>query len=480
MARNLSRFIRQTSGKPRRPSRHDMDMTEGSLLPKIIAFSGPLMLTGILQLLFNAADIIVVGNFAKDGTSALAAVSSTTALINLLVNVFMGLSVGASVAVAKAWGARDSGAISRAVHTAITVAVISGFIVGLVGFVFAKDLLILMGNPDETRNLAALYIKIYFVGMPVNMLYNFGAAVLRATGDTKRPLYYLTISGVVNVCLNLLLVIVFGMSVDGVAIATISSQAVSAALVILCLRRSHGPTHLDFKKLGIDRKTLLEIVRVGLPAGLQGSLFSISNVMIQSSINSFGSFVMAGSGASSSLEGFVYMAMNAVYQAALTFSSQNWGAGKLDRVKRVMWLCLGTVTVIGLALGLLVWALGRPLLSVYIQDGSENFDAVLEAGLVRMSVILPTYWICGMMDVMVGQLRGVGCSIVPMVVSLTGVCVFRILWIATVFQVHHTPEILYLSYPATWAVTFAAHLISWYVVSPKLFRRRREDLAGQE
>ena len=461
----------------RRERRYEMDMTSGSLLPKILLFSGPLMLTGVLQLLFNAADIIVVGNYAADGANALAAVSSTSSLINLLVNVFMGLSVGASVVVAKAWGAHDGSAVSRAVHTALTVALAAGVLVGVIGVVFADPLLQMMGNPDDTRPLAARYIQIYFAGMPVNMLYNFGAAILRATGDTKRPLYYLILAGVVNVLLNLLLVIAFHMSVEGVAIATVASQLVSAVLVILCLIRSHGPIHLDVKKLGIDRRTMLDIMRVGLPAGLQGSLFSISNVMIQSSINSFGKEVMAGSGASSSLEGFVYLAMNAVYQAALTFSSQNWGAGRTDRVKRTMWLSLGSVTVIGLLLGLLVWALGEPLLNVYIKQDSENLRQIIDAGLVRMSVILPTYWLCGMMDVMVGMLRGVGISIVPMIVSLTGVCVFRIIWITTVFAANHDPVILYLSYPVTWVVTFAAHLVSWYVITPKLFRKRGAETA---
>ena len=451
-------------------------MTSGPLLPKILAFSGPLMLTGILQLLFNAADIIVVGNFAENGDKALAAVSSTSSLINLLVNVFMGLSVGASVAVAKAWGARDHQSVSRAVHTAITVAIFSGLLVGAIGFSLAEPLLRLMGNPDDTRPLAAVYLRIYFLGMPANMLYNFGSAVLRATGDTKRPLYYLTIAGVVNVLLNLLLVSVFKMDADGVAIATMASQVVSCVLVILCLLRSEGPIHLDLKKLGIDKDQMMDIIRVGLPAGLQGSLFSISNVLIQSSINYFQSAAMAGNGAAVSLEGFVYVAMNSIHQAALTFASQNWGAGKLDRVKKVMWNCLAAVTVIGLALGLLVLLLGRTLLSVYIRSDSEDFEAIIQAGLTRMSIILPTYFLCGTMDTMVGQLRGVGCSLPPMIASLTGVCLFRIIWIATVFKANKTPEILYWSYPVTWALTFVVHLVTWYVISPKLFRKRETQL----
>jgi len=419
--------------KHRRAPRHTMDMTSGALLPNILIFSGPLMLTGILQLLYNAADIIVVGQFA--GPQALAAVSSTSSLINLLVNVFMGMSVGASVVVARFWGARQHQDVSQAVHTAITLAVISGVIVGIFGFIASRPLLRLMGSPDDVIDGASLYIRIYFLGMPFNMLYNFGAAVLRATGDTQRPLYYLTVAGLINVALNLLLVIQFHLGVAGVAIATVVSQAVSCMLVILCLIRTSGPLHLDIRKLGIRGWVLKEIVRVGLPAGLQGSLFSLSNVLIQSSVNSFGSIAMAGNGASSNLEGFVYTCMNSIYQADLTFASQNYGARAFRRVKKVMYLCLGTVLVIGLGIGLIVLAFGETLLSVYNTD-----PEVIAWGMKRMSIILPTYFLCGMMDTMVGQLRGIGCSLVPMVVSLAGACLLRIVWIMTIFQIpeYHT------------------------------------------
>ncbi len=449
-------------------TRYEMDMTSGSLLGKVLLFAGPLMLTGILQLLYNAADIIVVGNFA--GPQALAAVGSTSSLINLLVNVFMGLSVGTSVLVARRWGAGEMAEVSRAVHTSITVALISGELVGVVGVAFARPLLEMMDSPEDVIDMAALYVRIFFMGMPVNMLYNFGAAILRAVGDTRRPLYYLTISGLVNVLLNLLLVIVFHLDVAGVAIATVVSQLVSAVLVLLCLMRSTGPLRLNWRKLRIDGRQLLDIVQVGLPAGLQGSLFSISNVLIQSSVNSFGSIAMAGNSAASSLEGFVYTAMNSIYQADLTFASQNLGAGKIDRVKRVMWVCLGTVTVIGLSLGLLFYHFGAPLLAVYNSD-----PEVVAFGLLRMSVILPTYFLCGIMDTMVGQLRGIGCSIVPMVVSLAGACVFRIIWILTVFSqpAWHTLQVLYISYPISWALTFAAHFTCWLVVSRRVFAKLR-------
>ena len=440
----------------RRSARYEMDMTTGRLLPKVLAFSGPLILTGILQLLYNAADIVVVGRFA--GPQALAAVGSTGALINLLVNVFMGLSVGASVVVARAYGAGDNASVSTGVHTAITVAGVAGVLVGVLGFVASHPLLKWMGSPDDVLDMATLYMKIFFVGMPANMLYNFGAAILRAVGDTRRPLYYLTVSGILNVLLNLVLVIVFHMGVAGVAIATVASQVMSMALVMICLIRSDGPIHLDLRKLRIHLSQLVEIVRVGLPAGLQGSLFSISNVLIQSSVNSFGSLVMAGNSAGSNLEGFVYTSMNAIHQADLTFASQNLGAGQFKRVRRVMWVCLGTVTAIGLGMGLVFLAFGNQLVSIYNSD-----PEVIHYGMTRLKIILPTYFLCGLMDVMVGQLRGVGYSILPMMISLTGACLLRVVWIYTFFAANPTLEVLYISYPVSWLITFATHFVCYMI-----------------
>lgn len=445
-----------------------MDMTTGSLLPKVLAFSGPLVLTGVLQLLYNAADVVVVGRFS--GATALAAVGSTGSLINLLVNVFMGLSVGASVVIARAYGAGDYDRIQNGVHTAITVAAISGLLVGAVGVLFGRPLLELMGSPEDVIDEATLYIQIYFMGMPFNMLYNFGAAILRAVGDTRRPLYYLSIAGVINVVLNLVLVILFHMGVAGVAIATVISQAVSMALVLICLVRSEGAIHLNWRKLHINTMQLKQIARVGLPAGFQGSLFSISNVMIQSAVNSFGSMVVAGNSAAANLEGFVYTAMNAIYQADLTFASQNMGAGKYRRVRRGMWVCLGTVTVIGLALGMIFLAAGPTLLGLYNED-----PLVIEFGMKRMSIILPTYFLCGLMDTMVGQLRGIGYSIMPMIVSLTGACLLRIVWIMTIFAVYHTQTALYISYPISWLATFLVHMLCYMVVSRKI---PKEDKAA--
>jgi putative MATE family efflux protein len=450
--------------------RHEIDMTEGPILPKILAFSGPLILTGILQLLYNAADVIVVGNYA--GHEALAAVSSTGSLINLLVNVFMGLSVGASVVIARYYGARDVVSLRKAEHTAMTMALIMGVAVGIFGFLAARPMLQLMDSPEDVIDGAALYVRIYFLGMPANMLYNFGAGVLRAVGDTKRPMYYLIVAGMINVLLNLLLVIVFHLDVAGVAIATVASQVISAVLVLLCLFRSRSVIHLSLQECRIDRKSMREIVRIGLPAGLQGSLFSISNVLIQSSVNSFGSLVVAGNGVAANLEGFVYTSMNAQHQAAMTFASQNYGAGKADRVRKTLWCCLGSVTVIGLVMGLLFRLFGPQLMSLYNSE-----PEVIANGLVRMDIIMPTYFLCGLMDVMVGELRGIGFSVMPMIVSLTGACLLRIVWILTVFAADHSLTVLYLSYPVSWFVTFAIHFLCYCTAGRKRLRQLEEQAA---
>ena len=450
--------------------RHEIDMTEGPILPKILAFSGPLILTGILQLLYNAADVIVVGNYA--GHEALAAVSSTGSLINLLVNVFMGLSVGASVVIARYYGGRDVVSLRKAEHTAMTMALIVGVAAGIFGFLAARPMLQLMDSPEDVIDGAALYVRIYFLGMPANMLYNFGAGVLRAVGDTKRPMYYLIVAGMINVLLNLLLVIVFHLDVAGVAIATVASQVISAALVLMCLFRSRSVIHLNLQECRIDRKSMREIIRIGLPAGLQGSLFSISNVLIQSSVNSFGSLVVAGNGVASNLEGFVYTSMNAQHQAAMTFASQNYGAGKADRVRKTLWCCLGSVTVIGLVMGLLFRLFGPQLMSLYNSE-----PEVIANGLVRMDIIMPTYFLCGLMDVMVGELRGIGFSVMPMIVSLTGACLLRIVWILTVFAADHSLTVLYLSYPVSWFVTFAIHFACYQIAGRKRLRQLEEQKA---
>lgn len=440
---------------------YEIDMTSGPLLGKILLFSIPLMLSGILQLLFNAADIIVVGRFA--GSGALAAVGSTSSLINLLINVFVGLSVGVNVLVARYYGARKDKDVSETVHTAVTTSIVSGFILVVLGILLANPLLRLMGTPEDVLSQSVLYMRIYFLGMPVLMVYNFGAAILRAIGDTRRPLYFLFASGVVNVCLNLFFVVVLGMGVDGVAWATVISEHISAFLVLKSLMSAPGALKLNLKQLRIHPRKLKRIVKIGLPAGMQGAIFSISNVLIQSSVNSFGSIAMAGNTASSNIEGFVYTAMNAVYQTNLSFTSQNLGGRKYSRINKIMYICLGVVTAVGLILGLTAVAAGDGLLHIYSSD-----PEVLRYGMLRLEIICTTYFLCGIMDCMVGSLRGLGYSIIPMFVSLTGACGFRVLWVFTVFAAYRSLDVLYLSYPVSWAITAIAHMVTFHKIRRKI------------
>ncbi|MDD6142068.1 MAG: MATE family efflux transporter [bacterium] len=453
---------------PGNAARYEMNMTEGPLFAKIIRFSIPLILTSLLQLLYNAADIVVVGRFA--GSTALAAVSSTGSLINLIINVFMGLSLGASVAVAQEYGAGRTKEVSETVHTTIALAVVCGVAVSIVGLLFAKPMLRLMDTPEEVLELASQYVTIYFAGSLFNMLYNFGAAILRAVGDTRRPMYFLIISGLVNVVFNLIFVVGFHMSVAGVALATIISQALSAVLVLLCLMHADTCIRFNWRKLRIAKDKAIRMVKVGLPAGLQGAIFSISNVLIQSSVNSFGADVMAGNGASSNIEGFVYVSMNALYQTALTFTSQNVGAKKMERVGRIMLVCQACVVTVGFALGMLVLTFGRQLLGIYCTEAH-----VIEMGFIRMRIILSTYFVCGMMDVLVGGLRGMGNSVTPMIVSILGACVFRVVWVYTIFAAHRTLQVLYLSYPISWTITAAAHCVMFILTKRKLTRQIQSE-----
>lgn len=442
---------------------YEVDMCRGPLLGKILIFAFPLMLSGILQLLFNAADIVVVGRFA--GSQALAAVGSTGALINLIINVFIGLSVGANVLVARYYGAGEKEQVSQAVHTSVLLSLLCGVVLIAVGVLLAQPLLELMGTPDDVIDMSATYMRIYFCGMPVIMLYNFGAAILRSVGDTKRPLYFLIVAGLINVVLNLFFVIVCGMDVDGVALATVISQVVSAGLILLCLMRMEGPCHLDLHKLHIYKDKMWQVVRVGLPAGLQGCIFSISNVLIQSSVNSFGSVAMAGNTAAGNIEGFVYTGMNAIYQTALSFTSQNYGARQYHRISRVMRLCLALVTAVGLGLGLTAVLFHNQLLGIYSSD-----PQVIAYGTMRMRFVATLYFLCGIMDVMAGVMRGMGYSILPMIVSLTGACGLRILWIFTLFAANRTLSMLYVSYPVSWFITALAHLGCYFWVRRKMPR----------
>lgn len=443
--------------------KYEMDMCNGPIISKMLIFAIPLMCSSILQLLFNAADIVVVGKFAGD--NSLGAVGSTTALINLLVNLFMGLSVGANVLAARDYGGNRKEELSKTVHTAMMLSIISGIILTFVGVLFSRQILILMKSPDEILPLASLYLKIYFIGMPASMAYNFGSAILRSVGDTKRPLYFLFAAGIVNVILNLVFVIVFNMDVAGVALATIISQYISAFLVIRCLMRESEGIKLHISKLKIHKDKLMPILRVGIPAGFQGVIFSLSNVVIQSSVNIFGNIVVSGNSAAQNIEGFIYVGMNAFYQAAISFTSQNMGAGKKERVRKIAISAQILVILTGLILGLTALFSGRWLLRIY-----TNNPEVIEAGMKRMVVITTTYFLCGMMDVMVGIMRGLGYSIIPMIVSLVGACGLRLIWIATIFQVpqYHNVTTVYVAYPISWAITFTIHVITYIIIRQRL------------
>ena len=436
--------------------KYEMDMCNGPLLSKILIYAVPLIVSGILQLLFNAADMVVAGRFA--GNVALGAVGATSSLINLLINVFIGMSVGTNVLVAHFFGANRKEELGQTVHTSIALSLISGVVLGIAGFCLAGPLLSLMGTPDDILPHAVIYMQIYFIGVPGMLLYNFGSAILRAVGDTKRPLYYLLFAGVINVFMNLFFVIVMQIGVAGVALATILSQFISAALVIRCLLKEEGAYRLDIRSIRLYKDKVIRILRVGLPAGFQGAVFSISNVLIQSSVNSFGSIAVAGNTAAQNLEGFVYNAMNSFHQTALSFTSQNMGAKKMDRVKKIMWICVGCVTVLGMAMGFAGLYFANGLLSIYSTDSQ-----VVAYGYQRLLIILSTYFMCGVMDVMVGSIRGMGYSIMPMVVSLLGACGLRVVWIFTVFAFCRSPQILYISYPVTWTATFLVHFVCFMI-----------------
>lgn len=439
-------------------------MCNGPLTAKVLRFSLPLMLSGILQLLYNAADIAVVGRFA--GSASLAAVGSTSSLTHLLINLFIGMSVGASVVVAQNIGARDFHKAHKAVHTAIALSLIAGFTSMIIGVLFSRTMLVMMDSPDDVLDLAALYIKIYFLGMPALMVYNFGSAILRATGDTVRPLYFLTISGIVNVLLNLLFVCVFKMDVAGVALATIISQYISAVLIVICLLKLEGCCHLNLKEIKLDKSEIARMLKVGLPAGIQSSMFSVSNVLIQSSINSFGSTVMAANAAASNIEGFTYTAMNSIYQAAITFTGQNVGAKKPERISKVMIVCLLTVTILGLVMGSGSYLFGEQLLKIYSSD-----PAIIPYGMIRLKYVLLPHFMCGVMEIFVGMLRGMNCSTAPLIVTIFGSCIFRVIWVYTVFRMYHSLEVLYLVYIISWVVCSLIHFCCYLVVKRRTTKK---------
>ncbi len=447
--------------------KYEIDMCSGSVFKKMLLFAIPLMCSSILQLLFNAADIVVVGRFAGD--NALAAVGSNSALINLLTNLFVGLSIGSNVLTAQYYGAKKDTDLKETVHTSMLISIYSGLILTVIGILGARVLLEMMQAPPEVLDLAVLYLRIYFVGMTSTMVYNFGSAILRAVGDTKRPLYYLLGAGIINVILNLFFVIACKMGVAGVALATAVSQTISAVLVVRCLIQEQSGIHLELKELAISKEKFFRIMRIGLPAGFQGTVFSLSNVVIQSAVNSFGNIAVAGNSAAANIEGFVYMAMNAFYQATISFTSQNYGASQYKRIYKILFTGELYVIITGIVLGNLAVFLGDSLLGIYSPS-----TEVIAAGMARLKIICTVYALCGVMDVLVGALRGIGYSVVPMIVSLIGACGLRLLWVATIFKIpqYHNLTTVYLSYPITWTITLTVHAITFAVAAHKVLQSR--------
>lgn len=443
-----------------------VDMVNGSIFKSVIYFVVPLILGNILQLLYNAADIVVVSRFA--GSEAMASVGATGSLTSLIISLFIGLSVGSSVVVSRCYGARDFRGVYRSVHTSVLLGVVSGFAAMLVGLFFSKTFLGWMGTPEgKVLDGAVTYMKIYFIGVPASLTYNFGASILRAIGDTKRPLYILAVSGIVNVCLNLLLVIKFHLGVAGVAIATSVSNYISAIAVIFILVRADGIYRLVIKELKFYKKEFAEILKVGLPAGIQSSVFSIANTMIQSAINSFKSAAIAGSAAAGNIEGFIYTTMNAFYQAAITGVSQNYGAKNEEGIRKSFRVCVTSVSVVGLTLGVLTVAFSRPLLGIYITDS----EAAIKFGMIRNLYAGLPYFLCGIMEVQAGLLRGIGYSTAAMVNSLIGACGFRVVWVTWILPLHRSPEMLFVCWPISWVIVIIMHYVVYLFVRKKAFGR---------
>ena len=450
---------------------HSMDMCNGPILGKMLRFALPLMCSSMLQILFNAADIIVVGKFGAE--HSIAAVGSNASLINLMTNLFIGLSVGANVLVARYFGAKRRDEIKETVHTSMALSLLCGIVISIIGIILAPTLLGLMNTPDEIISSATIYLRIYFLGMPAMMIYNFGNAILRAVGDTKRPLYFLLGAGVINVLLNLLFVITFKWDVVGVAISTVISQTVSAILIVVCLIKEESDFHLELKELKINKQKLKDILKIGLPAGLQGTIFSLSNVVIQSSVNLFGASVVDGNSAAQNIESIVYFSMNAFHHATLSFTSQNIGAGKRERVGKILRTGLLCSITAALLTGGLVILFSEELLKIYIKD-----EYAIKSGVIRLNFICGTYALCGIMEIMVGSIRGMGYAVTPMIVSLIGACGLRLIWIATVFQIpkYHVIETVYTSYPVTWIITFLAHVTCYCIIQRNYRKKNTNDI----
>ena len=441
-----------------------LNMTTGPFFKKILIFSVPLMLTGVLQLIYNAADIMVVGRFA--GSTSLAAVGSTSSLVNLIINLFIGLSTGAGVITARHIGAAESKKMHQSVHTAMAISAVSGVAVSIFGFFLSETFLKLMGTPDDVLPLASVYLKIYFLGAPGSLVYNFGASIVRATGDTKRPLFILSFTGLINVVLNLILVIVFHMDVAGVAIATIVSQYVSAILIVIRLTHLENACRLKLNKLKVYKEELVSIIKIGLPAGIQSSLFSFSNVLIQTTINTFGSIAMAGNTAAQNIDAIVYTCCNAVSQTTMTFASQNIGAKKHENLRKVYFMCLGLALGISFVLGAIGLIFPEQLVGIFTTD-----PEVIEIGKTRVYIMMSTYFLCSIMDVSGCQIRGMGKSLEPMVITLLGACGLRVLWLYTGFPLNKTLWNLYLSYPLSWGATFIALFICYFVFEKRIKKR---------
>lgn len=447
--------------------RRSVNMLRGPLWSGLITYTIPIILTSILQLLFNAADLVIVGRFS--GSINVAAVSATGSITNLIVNLFIGLSIGAGVTVAHALGGNQSTEVHRTVHTALPTALIGGIILSIIGVLFSETFLTMMKTPENVLTLSAKYMRIYFCGMMFTMVYNFCASILRAAGDTKSPLLFLSLAGIINVFLNVVFVVKFHMTVDGVALATVISQAISAILVVAALMRRTDACKLSLRKMRFYKQPFFKIIRIGLPAGIQSSMFAISNVIVQSSINSFNSeALMSGNGAAGNIEGFVFVLMNSFHQTAVNFIGQNMGAHQYKRIKKIFGLCLLYVSIAGFAAGFAVWHFGEELLGIYITDSQE----AIQYGLIRFNYIALPYFICGLMDVSTGSLRGLGASFTPMLLSILGVCGIRIMWIYTVFQIpqFHTPEWLYISYVISWLGTFIFQTAAFIYIYKKRIR----------
>lgn len=450
-------------------NKYEIDMCNGTLMDKLISFSLPLMLSGILQLLFNAVDIIVVGRFT--GRQALAAVGSTTALINIFTNLFIGISLGANVLAARFYASGNEKEMSETVHTSITLALISGLVMALAGVLLARFALNLMGTPNDVIDQSVLYMRIYFLGMPFFMLYNYGAAILRAVGDTKRPLFFLVISGMTNAVLNLVLVIVFHMGVAGVAIGTIVSQLISSILVLRCLYTSNTSYRLYFSKLGIKTQYLKQIFQVGIPAGIQSTVINLSNALLQSSVNSFGSVAMAGYTAANNIFGFLYMSVNAVTQSCMSFTSQNYGVKKLKRMDRVLLDCMILSVGVTLTLGCGAYFFGPELLKIYTSDAD-----VIRCGVEVLAFTTVPYFCCGIMDLLPGALRGMGYSGVPMILSIIGTVGTRIVWIFGLFPAHRSLSFLFISYPVSWILTILMQAVCFCFVRKHVHQSVNRDL----